>query len=261
MLNPIMRTKLFLVFFFAVFLTAIQLTFAYPGGVSGRTLKGPNPGCTCHTGSTSTTVTLTITGPATLNAGQTGNYTVQMSGSSITGGGIDIAASTGTLATTDTKMKVLSGELTQSAAQSGSVPMTWSFKYTAPSTAGTQTLYATGCRAKNYWNNAPNFSVTVTPVNAVNDNFVSEKLVVLNQNYPNPFNPTTSIKFGLPEKANVGLAIYNQLGEKIATLVNGELSAGYHKVEWNASDMTSGIYFYEIKTDKFSAVKKLILMK
>jgi hypothetical protein len=83
----------------------------------------------------------------------------------------------------------------------------------------------------------------------------------LMQNYPNPFNPTTSIKFGLPEKANVSLAIYNQLGEKIATLVNGELGAGYHKVEWNASNMTSGIYFYEIRTDKFSEVKKLILMK
>jgi hypothetical protein len=83
----------------------------------------------------------------------------------------------------------------------------------------------------------------------------------LMQNYPNPFNPTTSIKFGLPEKANVSLAIYNQLGEKIATLVNGELGAGYHKVEWNASNMTSGIYFYEIKTDKFSAVKKLVVLK
>jgi hypothetical protein len=83
----------------------------------------------------------------------------------------------------------------------------------------------------------------------------------LMQNYPNPFNPTTSIKFGLPEKADVSLTIYNQLGEKVATLVNGELGAGYHKVEWTASNMTSGIYFYEIKTDKFGAVKKLILMK
>jgi hypothetical protein len=84
---------------------------------------------------------------------------------------------------------------------------------------------------------------------------------LLEQNYPNPFNPTTAIKFNLPEKTNVSLVIYDQLGEKVTTLINGALSAGYHQVEWDASNMTSGIYFYEIKTNNFSAVKKLILMK
>ncbi|MBI2418923.1 MAG: choice-of-anchor J domain-containing protein, partial [Ignavibacteriales bacterium] len=83
----------------------------------------------------------------------------------------------------------------------------------------------------------------------------------LSQNFPNPFNPSTTIKFGLAEKSNVSLTIYNQLGEKVAVLLNGEMEAGYHKVEWNASNMTSGVYFYEIKAGSFTSVKKLMLMK
>lgn len=81
------------------------------------------------------------------------------------------------------------------------------------------------------------------------------------QNYPNPFNPSTTIKFGLPEKSNVTLTVFNQLGEKIAVLVSGDKEAGFHTVEWNAANQVSGVYFYELKTDKFTSIKKLILMK
>lgn len=118
---------------------------AYPGGVSGYTKKGPSPGCTCHTASTSSSVTLVFAGPAILNTGETGNYTVLMTyTSSITGGGMDIAASGGTLAKVVNRLKVLNGELTQPSKQTGTTQLTWSFQYTAPSTPGTQTLYATG---------------------------------------------------------------------------------------------------------------------
>ena len=83
----------------------------------------------------------------------------------------------------------------------------------------------------------------------------------LSQNYPNPFNPATMIRFGLPENTRVRLTIYNQIGEQVAELVNGQMEAGYHQITWNASTMSSGVYFYEIKTEKFRSVKKLILMK
>lgn len=81
------------------------------------------------------------------------------------------------------------------------------------------------------------------------------------QNYPNPFNPNTTISFALPERSQVVLSIYNQLGEKVAVLINGERASGYHSVAWNAANMPSGIYFYQLQTEKNSAVKKLLLMK
>lgn len=81
------------------------------------------------------------------------------------------------------------------------------------------------------------------------------------QNYPNPFNPSTDIGFMLPEKTQVRVAVYNQLGEQIAVLVNEEREAGYHSVTWNAASAATGIYFYSIKTPSFSAVKKLVFMK
>ncbi len=83
----------------------------------------------------------------------------------------------------------------------------------------------------------------------------------LQQNFPNPFNPSTMIRFGIPENARVRLTIYNQIGEQVAELVNGQLESGYHQVIWNAANMSSGVYFYQIKTEKYSSVKKLLLLK
>jgi photosystem II stability/assembly factor-like uncharacterized protein len=84
----------------------------------------------------------------------------------------------------------------------------------------------------------------------------------LSRNYPNPFNPSTTIEFTVPENAgNVRLTIYNVLGEKAAEIVNGPLAAGKYTYKWNAKNITSGIYFYELKTDKYVSIKKMILLK
>ncbi|MBT8349182.1 MAG: T9SS type A sorting domain-containing protein, partial [Sulfurovum sp.] len=83
----------------------------------------------------------------------------------------------------------------------------------------------------------------------------------LEQNYPNPFNPSTTIKFSLPEAANVRLTIYNTLGEKVSELVNRNLDAGYHRIEFDASQFASGVYLYRIKANDFVETKKMILMK
>jgi subtilisin family serine protease len=83
----------------------------------------------------------------------------------------------------------------------------------------------------------------------------------LEQNYPNPFNPSTMIEFSLPEMANVKLSIYNALGEKVAELVNTSLHAGKYQYNWNAKDRASGIYIYELKSDNYVAVKKMLLLK
>jgi len=83
----------------------------------------------------------------------------------------------------------------------------------------------------------------------------------LEQNYPNPFNPSTTIKFSIPEASNVRLTIYNTLGQKITELVNTNLEAGRYNYQWEAGDIASGIYIYELRTDKFISTKKMILMK
>ena len=88
----------------------------------------------------------------------------------------------------------------------------------------------------------------------------------LEQNYPNPFNPSTSIQFSLPINARVVISIFNLVGEKVAEVVNKEFSAGRHKVSFDASILTSGIYFYQIDAagidgNTFSNVKKMTLLK
>jgi hypothetical protein len=83
----------------------------------------------------------------------------------------------------------------------------------------------------------------------------------LKQNYPNPFNPITNIEFSIPKSEFVTLKVYNILGEDVATLVSEKLSVGTYQYEWNASNLTSGIYFYRLVVDDFVEVKKMVLMK
>ncbi len=83
----------------------------------------------------------------------------------------------------------------------------------------------------------------------------------LNQNYPNPFNPSTNIKFSLPKASNVTLKVFNAIGEEVATLINKNLAAGNHSVNFNGSNLISGIYFYQLATDEKSVVKKMLLVK
>lgn len=102
--------------------------------------------------------------------------------------------------------------------------------------------------------------------NLVNKLIVSENIIPnkysLEQNYPNPFNPGTIIEFSIPENAvEVRLSIYNALGQKITDLVNTKLDAGNYRYRWDAQNIASGLYIYELRTNKFSSVKKMLLIK
>ncbi|MFA6455418.1 MAG: right-handed parallel beta-helix repeat-containing protein [Bacteroidota bacterium] len=83
----------------------------------------------------------------------------------------------------------------------------------------------------------------------------------LSQNFPNPFNPSTTIRYALPSSANVKLVIYDLLGREIATLVNEEQSAGWKEVQWNAMNVSSGIYFYKLTAGTFIETKKMLMVK
>ncbi len=83
----------------------------------------------------------------------------------------------------------------------------------------------------------------------------------LNQNYPNPFNSQTMISYFLAENSNVKLDVYNLLGQHVQTLVNSSVKAGEHSISWDASDMSSGIYFYKLTTGEKSTTKRMVLLK
>jgi hypothetical protein len=81
------------------------------------------------------------------------------------------------------------------------------------------------------------------------------------QNYPNPFNPSTTIEFNVLKNSDVTLRIFNILGEEVATLVSGSLSAGSYTYHWDASNQASGLYLYQLESDDFLKTRKMILMK
>ena len=83
----------------------------------------------------------------------------------------------------------------------------------------------------------------------------------VDQNYPNPFNPSTTIRFGLPSSSYVTAKLFNLLGQEVATLYEGQLQAGEHKLLFEATNLTSGIYFYRIQAGDYLGMKRMILMK
>lgn len=83
----------------------------------------------------------------------------------------------------------------------------------------------------------------------------------LSQNYPNPFNPVTNIKFSLPKSGNISLNIYNSMGQLVQTYAEGFMEAGSYNVDFDGTNLSSGIYFYTLRTDEFVETKKMMLIK
>jgi hypothetical protein len=84
---------------------------------------------------------------------------------------------------------------------------------------------------------------------------------LLEQNYPNPFNPATTIGYGIKEKSNVKITILNAIGEDVAVILNEEREPGFHQVEFNAANLPSGVYFYQLQAGEFVSTKKMILLR
>lgn len=117
--------------------------------------------------------------------------------------------------------------------------------------------------AVDFAGNKSDYSPTVSAF--ITTDVVTEEIVPnkyeLFQNFPNPFNPTTKISFALPTKSNVHLTVYNSIGQMVTELVNSEMSAGYHTVQFDAANYSSGLYFFRIATGNFVATRKMMLIK
>ncbi|MBN2572740.1 MAG: CotH kinase family protein [Ignavibacteriales bacterium] len=108
---------------------------------------------------------------------------------------------------------------------------------------------------------SPSYFITRNVGSKIENSVEQVKEFKLFQNYPNPFNPSTTIKFSLPEASIVKLSVYNILGEQVALLKNEQMNAGLHSIEFNASHLSSGIYFYRIESGIYIEVKKMICLR
>lgn len=100
----------------------------------------------------------------------------------------------------------------------------------------------------------------LTAIGPTTPNHLPEKIALL-QNYPNPFNPVTIIPFRITDKSQVKLVIYDILGKRVYTLLNRMLTAGNYEAPFDASNFSSGIYYYQLQTDTERKTKKLIFIK
>ena len=103
-------------------------------------------------------------------------------------------------------------------------------------------------------------SYNLDPVGISSNNEIASTYS-LSQNYPNPFNPVTNLEFGIPKSGFVSLKIYDMLGKEVANLVNENLQPGTYKYNFDASDLSSGIYFYRIQAGDFIETRSMMLLK
>jgi hypothetical protein len=103
--------------------------------------------------------------------------------------------------------------------------------------------------------------VTVTSLTGVGNNNQIINSYNLSQNYPNPFNPTTTINFSIPKSGLVTIKVFDLLGKEVTTLVNDPKVAGTYSVNFDGTNLSSGVYFYKIEANDFVAVKRMMLIK
>ena len=111
-----------------------------------------------------------------------------------------------------------------------------------------------------FYEDVVSLSVLTTDVDDDSKELLPDKFEVM-QNYPNPFNPSTTIRFALPERSIVNIRIYNILGREVENINLGNISAGYHQIDYDGSNNASGIYFYKISSDFGNISKKMVLIK
>ncbi len=138
---------------------------------------------------------------------------------------------------------------------------TYESTITAPIGVGSDTISAVVISGTDTVSIFRDAIVTYDNPTSLDESFISPDRFYLYQNYPQPFNPTTIIKYQIPQSSFVSLKVFDVLGKEVAILINEEKSAGTYEVEFNGSELSSGIYFYTLKTGEFSDTKKMLLIK
>lgn len=263
------KGSIFIVFFSVVILilAAYISAVSNPNGISGRTKKTTSAGCgSCHNFGTG--ITGTIDGPDSVQTGQTAVFTVTLNFPGPANGGLDISVKRGSLAAGagSAYLKLLNGELTHKNPIAFTNTISVDFSYTAPSTVGFDTLYATIDR--NYtgsWNFIENRGIRIFNSIGINTNETPVNFK-LSQNFPNPFNPVTSINFSIRKPGLVEISVFDVKGNIISSPVRKKMNSGDYTTVFNASSLPSGIYFYRLVfTDDagsiFSETRKMSLVK
>jgi type IX secretion system substrate protein len=286
-----MKKLLFTLIVFGFLIILDINLFSFSSGITGLTKKnGADIGCVCHSNhKPNPQVSVFFTGPDSAQPGQTIIYKIKLSHGPAVRGGFDVATYWGVLDTvsTDTTVRkdIADGELTHKAPKPFvNDTVSWTFKYTAPLTPRYDTLYAVA-NSTNFngqsdtldqWNFSANFPIRVgIPFGIINNNEVA-KSFSLGQNYPNPFNASSKFKVQIPaeilrgqglKSGRVKVTVFDILGNEVGILLNQQLKAGEYEVEFDGTDLPSGVYFYklsiinsELSVD-FTDTKKMILLK
>ena len=260
---------------------------AFDDGIVGLTKRSGNTeGCTCHSLTPFSEVSVIILAPSVVHPNDTVDCVLKISGGPLVAGGCDIAAGTGNVITSpaDTSLQRLLAsisnyELTHRYPKFPSADTVYFlFKYIAPNTPGiTDTIFANG-NSVNFngmptgdeWDYAANKLITISNPLRVTGNSSVVRNFRLNQNYPNPFNPNTNIKYQILRNGNVVLKVYDVTGKVVSTLVNSFQSAGIYEINFASEkyNLSSGAYIYKISFsdpsspgNNFSDSKRMILIK
>lgn len=111
-----------------------------------------------------------------------------------------------------------------------------------------------GSRVSTSWNGSLLASITQTSTE-------TPRGFYLGQNYPNPFNPQTNIYFSIPKDQEIKITVSNILGKEVAVIINGQVSAGTYRADFDGSGLSSGVYMYKLETAEFTSIKKMTLVK
>lgn len=254
-------------FIICILIVSAVIIYAHENGIVERTMKNGD-GCTCHSEFPSANVLVTIFGPDTLAVGQSATYTVTIQGGPLESGGTNVAASEGNLDPVSSDLRKESNELTHVSPKlpsAGSV--TFQFNYTSPDSPGQQILFANGNSVNlngensgDQWNFAANKIINVIQPTGVDDQILVNSFELL-QNYPNPFNPTTKISWQSAIGSQQILKIYDVLGNEVAIIVDEWKEPGKHSVDFNASGLSSGVYYYRLIAGDFIGIRKMILLR